>query len=324
MTEPTSWAFPENMQPTSDDVDFDVAHAASAVLLLRAEVPEQAFTSGILGTDRLGNGVAIGERGLVLTIGYLITEAERIWLTTATGRVVPACVLAYDFQTGFGLVQALDRLDVPTLDLGSSEDAAVDDTVVLAGHGGLPHALKARLADKRPFAGYWEYLLDEALFTSPAHPSWGGAALLDRAGRLIGIGSLLLHEIEQGHVAQGNMCVPIDLLKPILGQMLERGQPDRPPRPWLGLYASEDEGRLVVMGVANGGPAEQAGVAQGDAIVAVGSYRPSSLADFLRAVWRLGPCGTIVVLTLERQGNSRQVRIQSGDRNDFLWRPRAH
>ncbi|MDX1376241.1 MAG: S1C family serine protease, partial [Burkholderiales bacterium] len=218
--EPQNWAFPDELQPRPEDFRYDLERALNALVQVRAEIPEQAFTASILGTERLGNGVVIRDDGLVLTIGYLITEASSVWLTTQTGAAVAATPLAYDQASGFGLLQPLGRLDATVLERGASARCAVGDEVLVAGHGGRAHALKAKLLAKREFAGYWEYLLDEALFTAPAHPQWGGAALIGRDGRLLGIGSLLVQEKITDEADQGNMSVPIDLLEPILEDLL--------------------------------------------------------------------------------------------------------
>ena len=231
MAEQKSWAFPAEMRPKPEDWRFDLDRALEAVVQLRVEVPEDAFTASILGTERTGNGVVISESGLVLTIGYLVTEASVIWLTTGKGAVAGGTVLAYDQTTGFGLVQALGQLGVKPIERGSAAPIRVGENVVLAGHGGRAHALKATVFAKREFAGYWEYVLDEALFTAPAHPQWGGSALIGPDGKLAAIGSLLVQEKIDAGTIQGNMMVPIELLEPILDDMAKTGRANRAPRP---------------------------------------------------------------------------------------------
>src|SRR6059036_984919 len=219
MAEQADWAFPLEMRPRPEDWRFDLDAALDSVVQLRAEIPEDAFTAPILGTERAGNGIVIREDGLVLTIGYLITEASTIWLTSNQGVVAGGYPLAYDQATGFGLVQPLGRLGARALERGTSASCRIGENVVVAGHGGRAHALKAAVFAKREFAGYWEYVLDEALFTAPAHPQWGGAALLDAQGHLIGTGSLLVQQELNGEAVHANMFVPIDLLNPILDAM---------------------------------------------------------------------------------------------------------
>jgi len=324
MSEPSDWAFPAELQPRTEQVRFDLDAALDAVVMVRTEIPQDAFTASILGTERVGNGVVLRADGLVLTIGYLITEAQTIWLTTNAGTALPGHALAYDQVTGFGLVQALGRLDLPLIERGSSRSCSVGDEVTVIGYGGRSHALQAKIVAKREFAGYWEYVLDEALFTAPAHPQWGGAALLGADGRLLGIGSLLVQEALGGETVQGNMIVPVDPLEPILDDMVALGRANRPARAWLGMYTTEASGQLVVGGLANGGPAERAGVRSGDLVLEVAGERASTLADLFRKVWHLGPAGVEVPLTLAREGALVRVRVRSADRNDFLKKPQLH
>jgi S1-C subfamily serine protease len=321
MTEITHWSFPAELQPVPSEVGFDLARALQSVVRLSSHIPEDGFTASMLGTERTGNGVVIREDGLIVTIGYLITEAESIWITTHDNRVVQGHPLAYDFATGMGLVMPFGRLGASHVAFGSGANAAVDDEVYVVGHGGRGHALKAEIFARREFAGYWEYVLDVALFTSPPHPEWSGAALLDRDGRLIGVGSLFVQEAAGEEVRKGNMFVPIDVLVPILDDLVKTGHASRPPRPWLGMYASEDNQRIVVGGVAQGGPAQQAGVRQGDLVVAVGGRPVASLAEFFRTVWDIGPSGSVIPITLARDGNTLPVKVRSADRGDFLKKP---
>ena len=198
MSEEFDWEIPLSAQPKAEQVSFDLDGALDAIVGLRATIPEDAFTAGILGTERTGSGVLIGANGLVLTIGYLVAEAESVWLTANDGSVLAGHALGYDFESGFGLVQALGRFNIAPLELGSSAALEVGDFVVMAGEGGRRHSLNARVTAKREFAGYWEYVLDEAVFTSPPHPNWGGSGLIDRHGRLVGIGSLLVRHAGGG------------------------------------------------------------------------------------------------------------------------------
>src|SRR6478672_4146796 len=324
MSSASNWEFPRSVQPKPEDYSFDLDRALSAAVGLSAVVPADAFTAEILGTERAGNGVLI-RNNVVLTIGYLITEAETIWLTLSDGRAVPGTVLAYDQETGFGLVQALAKLDIPPLALGSSAAAKVGDSVVVAGAGGRKHSLAARVISKQEYAGYWEYVLDEAIFTAPAHPNWGGTALVGPAGDLIGIGSLQLERArEKGPNEHLNMIVPIDDLKPILDDLLKFGRPNRPPRPWLGLYATEIEDKIVVVGLASRGPAQAAEIRTGDIILAVAGRQVTELATAFRKVWSLGNAGVDVPLLIYRDGRTFEVTVTSGDRTRFLKGPSLH
>ncbi|MBB5752909.1 S1C family serine protease [Prosthecomicrobium pneumaticum] len=298
---------------------MDIGPFMRSVVAVNASVPDDAFTADALGTRREGSGVVIREGGLVLTIGYLITEAEEVWLTTQGGRVVAGHALAYDQETGFGLVQALGALDLPPVPLGQSGRVRIGDPVFVADGGGS--YVRASVVAKQEFAGYWEYLLDEAIFTVPAHPSWGGAALLDADGRLVGIGSLHLQMSGGGETADINMSVPIDLLGPILDDLLALGQTRRPARPWLGVFSAEQNGKVIVMSVAEGGPAATAGLREGDVISDVRDGEVESLADFYRKVWTSGPAGTEVPLRVLRGGREAWLRVRSADRGDFLRKP---
>ena len=322
MADSTHWAFPANLQPKADELRFDLNLALRSVVMLRAEIPDDAFTASILGTERFGNAVVIREDGLMLTIGYLITEAESIWLTTNEGAVIPGHPLAVDFATGLGLVMPLGKLDAPALARGSAASIAPGDEVVVIGHGGRPHALQAQVFAKREFAGFWEYVLDEAIYTTPPHPEWSGAALVGMDGRLLGIGSLFVQEAVDDKAQKGNLFVPVDVIEPILGELLTRGHPSSPARPWLGMYTGEDSGRLVVGGIATDGPADAAGVQPGDVVVEVAGTRVTGLAEFFRNVWRQGPAGSLIALGLLREGVPIRVDVRSGDRNDFLRKPR--
>jgi S1-C subfamily serine protease len=324
MAERTEWAFPEALQPKAESLDFELDKVLSSVVLLRAEVPEDAFTADSLGTDRVGSGVVIRSDGLVLTIGYLITEAETIWMTTRDGNVLPAHALAYDYVTGFGLVMPLARVSLPALARGSSAAAPIGAEVIVVSHGGRGHTLSAKVVDKREFAGYWEYLIDEAFFTAPAHPHWSGSALIGMDGKLLGIGSLLVQEPIGGESIDANMFVPVDLLEPILDDLSNQGRAARTPRPWLGLYATESQGQLVVNGLATDGPAARAGVKLGDRVLEVAGQRVSGLPDLLRKVWRLGPAGTDIPLTLARGQSRSRVHVRSKDRDDLLKKPLRH
>ena len=318
------WAFPDALQPDPKDVSFDLDVALDAVVLLRAEVPDDAFTARGLGTERIGNGVVIDDDGLVLTIGYLITEADSIWLTTNSGTTVAAYSLAYDHVTGFGLVRAVEPLETPFLERGTADSCDRGDRVFVIGQGGRTHALKASMVDKRQFAGYWEYLLDEALFTSPAHPDWGGAALVGEDGKLLGIGSLLVQEVIEGEKVQGNMAVPVDLLNHNLDRLLTTGRSAVRSRPWLGMFTMDAEGQPVVSGVSQRGPAATAGMQPGDVVLEVNGEHVLSVAQMLSAIWELGPAGVTVPLTFARAGQVLSYRIESADRTDFLKKPVLH
>lgn len=317
----SDWEFPKSAQPKPDDYAYDLDRALNAVVGLHAIIPPDGFTAETLGTERGGNGVFIRD-GIVLTIGYLITEAKSVWLTLNDGRVVEGTVLAYDQETGFGLVQALARLNVPTLPLGNSDTARVNDNVVIGGAGGRRHSLAARVVARQEYAGYWEYVVDEAIFTAPSHPNWGGTAMIGAAGDLLGIGSLQLQQATENRKAEHlNMVVPINLLKPILDDMITMGRPKHPPRPWLGFYATENDDQIVVVGLASRGPAQRADLQTGDVVLKVGNAQVDSLGGLFRSIWSLGPAGVDVPLTISREGRTMELHVASSDRSRMLKGP---
>src|SRR5690242_1927477 len=323
MAELTEWKVPPSAQPRVEDYGYDLERALSAVVGLHSIIPGDAFTATTLGTERAGNGVLIGD-GLVLTVGYLITEADTIWLHLHDGRVAPGHALAIDQETGFGLVQALAKLDVPPLKIGSSSKVEIGERVVVGGAGGRTRSVAARIAARQEFAGYWEYVLNEAIFTFPAHPNWGGTGLISSAGELVGIGSLQLERERSGKSENLNMIIPIDLLAPIKDDLVKFGRVNKPVRPWLGLYSTEIEDKVVVVGIAPKGPAARAEIKTGDVILAVKGEKVASLASFYRKVWSLGNAGVEVPMTLYRDGDSFEVRVNSSDRAKFLKAPKLH
>ena len=317
------WKVPQSVQPRAEDYSYDLERALSSVVGLHSIVPPDAFTADTLGVERAGNGVLVDE-GLVLTIGYLITEAETVWVHLGDGRVVQGHALGFDQETGFGLVQTLGKIDLPVLERGSSSSAEIGERIIVGGAGGRTRSLAGRIAAKQEFAGYWEYVLEEAIFTYPAHPNWGGTALISSEGKLIGIGSLQLERARNGKNEHLNMIVPIDLLPPILDDLLAYGRPNRAARPWLGVYAAEIDDRIVVVGVASGGPAQRADLRNGDILLGVGGARVRNLAGLFRRVWSLGDAGVAVPLTVSREGEMIELRVASADRNSFLKAPRLH
>jgi len=323
MSEKTDWEIPVDARPSPEDFDFDLDRALNAVLRLEATVPQDAFSAGSLGTERAGNAVLIRDNGLVLTIGYLMSEADTIWLYANDGQALAGHALAYDYETGFGLIQALGRFNMPPLPIGSAADLDVGSSVIVAGAGGRRRSIAAQVMVRREFAGYWEYLLEEALFTAPAHPNWGGAAVIAPDGKLAGIGSLFVQQSVDGGPAQDlNMIVPIDALEPIMKDLLTYGRVPRPPRPWLGIYAAETDGRVVVVGLSPKGPAQAVGIKKGDVILTVGDREVTTLAELYRQVWSLGDAGVEVPLTLARDERPRLAAVKSADRSQFMKTPR--
>ena len=322
---PQFWSMRLGSHPERDDVSFDLDSVLSSVVSLRATIPDDAFTAPILGTEREGQGVVIDNSGRVLTIGYLVTEAEEIWLIGNNNMALPAHVVAYDQETGFGLVQALGNLGLPAADIGESYPVTVGEPVIVAGQGGTEEAVNAQVVSVREFAGSWEYLLDDAIFTIPAHPKWSGAGVFNRTGQLIGIGSLYIQQAIPGEdQIDGNMIVPIDNLKPIYDDLLAQGRPNKPVRPWLGMTTAEADDRLVVAGMANRGPAMRAGVELGDLVIGIAGEPVTGLSTMFRKIWALGSAGVQVPLTLQRDGRTLSITVDSGARTDYLKKPNVN
>ncbi|HTS23292.1 MAG TPA: S1C family serine protease [Casimicrobiaceae bacterium] len=300
---------------------IDADRFFGAILKVRARALPDARTAATLGQDREGTGVVIGSDGLVLTIGYLILEAEEVSLVDARGRTLPASVVAYDHASGLALVRSVVPLDASPLPLGDSTRLAESDPVLIVNHGGRDAATLAYVVSRRPFTGSWEYLLDNAIFTSPPTLDWSGAALIGRDGSLLGIGSLILRDATEAdpHLP-GNLFVPIDLLKPIMDDLVRTGHRAGPARPWLGVSADEIQGRLLVSRVSPDGPADKAGVRTGDIILAVGSEAVHSQAEFYRKLWSRGAAGSEIPLRVLQGEDVHEVKVRSIDRVDYFRR----
>jgi S1-C subfamily serine protease len=284
---------------------------------ITAHVPEDAMSAGLLGTERVGHGVRIRPDGLIATIGYVVHEAENLWIGTRE-TVVPGFVMGYDFDSGLALVKPSLPLHGPTMKLGRATALAIGDAVTIVSSGGKDPVIEARVVAKQEFAGRWEYVLDEAVFTSPPHDSWSGAALVDRDGRLCGLGSLVIQGFEaNGSTATVNMFVPIELLEPIIDEICEHGRRSAPPRPWLGMLVHDDHNDLTVVGVYRNCPADKAGLRPGDIIVGIDDEPVVGLANMFRRVWSLGSAGVDVPLNVVRNTEKVQLKVRSGDRAGF-------
>jgi serine protease Do len=294
----------------------ELAHRLEAMVHVHAAVPAEARTAAILGTTRDGSGVVIDDAGLVVTIGYLITEAMGAEVTTAAGQASRAEVVGLDIASGLGLLRAADPLAVKPMPVGTAAGLAEKTPVVVAGFGGLAAAQPAVVVSRRTFAGSWEYLLEDAIFTAPPHPGWSGAALLAPDGTLAGIGSLMVGDAKAGF--PGNMFVPIDRLLPVMADLLALGRPSTPPRPWLGLNLQERDGNLVVGRVAAEGPGDRAGIRHDDRVSAIDGTPVHDLADFYSALWRRGAAGVTVKLSVTREDEEREIEVKTVDRYHYL------
>jgi S1-C subfamily serine protease len=304
---------------TSSYADPSAEKMLNAIVKIKATVPKEAFTASTLGTEREGHGVLIDTEGHILTIGYLITEAETIEVTGPEGKTVDATPVGYDQKTGFGLLRIAKSLGVAPMKLGESSKVKEGDPLVVAGHGGADSVIAAWVVSRKEFAGYWEYLLEDPILTAPAYLNFGGAALIDPKGELVGIGSLFTQLAIPGLGAVNcTLFVPIDLLKPILDDLKTRGRSRVPPRPWLGINAEETHGRVFITQVTSGGPAEKGGLRTDDLVLMVKGKPVVGLADFYRKIWGLGTAGIDVPLTILRGVKIQEMKIRSGDRYQFL------
>ena len=297
----------------------DPKEILKAVVKIRAIVPDYVRFARILGTEREGSGVVIDSQGHILTIGYLITEAETIEVTGPEGKTTQATSVGYDHRTGFGLLRTDKPLAVPPLELGESSEIREGDPILVVAHGGADAVQGARVLSRKEFAAYWEYLLDSAIFTTPPHANFGGAALIDRSGKLVGIGSLFTTILvpSLGSIP-GNMFVPIDLLKPILPDLIAKGRSSEPSRPWLGLNLEETHGRIIVTRITSEGPADKGGLKPGDIILTVGNQEVTGLADFYRKVWALSNTGVEVSLRILQGIRIRDLTLKSADRYQYF------
>ena len=297
---------------TLDDV-------VAAVVRIKTFINPDGRSVANLGREREGSGIVIDQSGLVLTIGYLMVEAHAAEIVTNAGRAVPATVVGYDHDTGFGLLRAIEPLRVKPLAFGRSADVKEQDPELVASFGGAGMVLPVHVVSRREFAGSWEYLVESAIFTTPPHPAWSGAALVNREGKLVGVGSLIVGDAGGGRGgAPGNMFVPIDGLAPILGDLLAKGRASGPGKPWLGVNAQEAHGSLIVGRVTAGSPAEKSGIKRGDFIAGVNGAKTPTLAEFYRRLWAAGPAGVTVELEVQSGGQTRRVEIPSANRLDHL------
>lgn len=290
-----------------------------AVVKIRSIIPKDAHTASTLGTEREGNGVVIDSEGLILTIGYLIAEAETIEVFGPENKPINGTFVGYDHNTGFGLLRTEKPLNVVPIKLGQSSTLNTGDPILVAGHGGADSVIAARVISRKEFAGYWEYILEDAIYTAPAYTNFGGAALINRDGYLLGIGSLFTQVMVPGFGSLScNIFVPIDLLNPILSDLKTTGRSRKAPKPWLGIYTEEAHGRVFITRVTSGGPAERAGLQSGDLILSVKGKAVNGVADFYRKVWEVGQAGVEVPLSFLRGIQIRNIEVRSADRHQFL------
>jgi S1-C subfamily serine protease len=319
-------ALPANAQVSAQastqaptQVPSAVEDLVAAVVRIKTFINPDGRSVATLGREREGSGILIDENGLVLTIGYLMVEAHAAEVHTNSGRTVPATVVGYDHETGFGLLRTIEPLKIKPLAIGKAADLKEGDPVLVASFGGVRMMAPVRVVSRRVFAGSWEYMIGQAIFTAPPHPAWSGAALINREARLVGVGSLVVGDAAgSSDNNPGNMFVPIDLLMPILGDLLADGRASGPGKPWIGVNAAEIAGRLFVSRVTPGSPAEKAGIKRGDIVAGVGGEAVTALPDFYRKLWSLGGAGVNVPLDVVQGGETRRIEVPSVHRMDHL------
>jgi S1-C subfamily serine protease len=290
-----------------------------AVVRIRAVIPEGARTAETLGTEREGHGIVIDSKGHILTAGYLIIESESIEVTDPDGKKMKAVFVGYDPATGLGILRTENPLNVEPMPRGDSSGLKEGAPVIVAGHGGLESAIGARVVARKEFAGYWEYILDAAIYTAPAYAKFAGAALIGPDGRLLGVGSLFTQLSVPGlGVLPCNVFIPIDLLQPILEDLISAGRPSKPAKPWLGIHAEESHGRVFITRITEGGPAAEAELKTDDLILRVNGQPVGGLADFYRKLWAAGSAGVEVKLSILEGVEPREVMVRTGDRSKFL------
>jgi S1-C subfamily serine protease len=308
-----------------------LSRASAAVVGIQVTATEGARSARSLGQERTGSGVVIGADGLVLTIGYLMLEAQQIEIVTQNGKTLPAVAVAYDIATGFGLVKPLLPIrGVTPVTLGSQKDLATGEPLIVVtgatADGQDSDVSMTQLVSKRAFSGTWEYHIDSALFTSPPVTAGGGnhsgAPLFNRHGELLGIGSLLVADaLGENRRVPGNMFVPVDLLKPILAELQRSGSSRQSHRPWLGLTSNEQDGRVQIVRVSEDSPAEAAGLEPGDVVLAVDNSKVTTLESFYKKLWARSTPDAPVTLTVLQGADIKTLVLKPQDRMLSLKRP---
>jgi S1-C subfamily serine protease len=301
--------------------NFNVKEKLDSIVAVSTYVPDDSFSAEFLGAERSGHGIVIGDGDLIVTIGYVITEAETIWISANGSDAVPGYIVGNDYESGLGLIKPMSRLNLPIIECGKLANLSVGNPVLIAGHGGLGYMKESNVSQIEEFTGRWEYILDQAIYTSPVHPNWAGAALIGDDGRLYGVGCLLIQEAQESEMMIGqNMFVPIDTIFPNLDEIIQYGARKKLPRPWLGLLLQEEKAQLVVTGIFTGCPADKAGLELGDKITAINNNSVSILSLFFRELWSMGDSGVDIPLTIQRDSGELRIVVKSSDRETSFRR----
>ena len=295
-----------------------------SVVDIYAKIPPEARTASSLGQERAGTGVVI-DGGYILTIGYLVIEASEIKIGLSNGQTVPGTLVGCDHTTGFGILKSVVPIALTELTLGDSDKIQVDESLLILPSPQQGFSSLAQMVSRRPFAGWWEYYLEDSIYTFPTNQAWAGAPLVNAEGEILGIGSLFVADaVSQGVMSPGNLFVPINLLKPILAELTEFGRRKTNIKPYLGLSSDDSSGQVVITRVNEGGPSDKVGILAQDIITHVNQTPVTTLKDFYEAVWGSGESGSIVSLEISRAGQDMSVRVQTVDRMDYFVKPKSY
>jgi len=285
---------------------------------------DNARSLATLGKERSGSGIVIDKEGHILTIGYLVIEADTIEITLANGDTYPGKVVGYDHATGFAILKSIVPKKLFPVDLGESEKIKENDVLYILPHLDEGPGSPTKLVSRRPFAGSWEYFLEKPIYTYPFNPHWQGTPLLNEKGQLLGIGSLFIRDsIAEGINSPGNLFVPIELLKPILKDLINEGKRKTKLNPWMGLTPDDSSGKISITRVSKDGPAEAAGIKAGDVLLSVNNKEVKTMQDFYKTAWSLGGPGTKIPINIQREDKNINLIINSIDRMDFFIKPKG-
>ena len=317
----TNNLFSETNKLTTEE---DILNIYKSVVKIDSIIPPEARTAQSLGTVRGGNGVVIDDKH-ILTIGYIVVEAETITITLPDGKKFPGELIGYDHTTGFGILRTIIQSNLTPLKIGDSDQLTKEDFLYVLPYltEGRPSAVK--MVSRRSFAGWWEYFLDKPIYTYPANSSFAGSALINEYGEVLGIGSLYVGDAAAtGISSPGNMFVPINDLKPILDDLIENGRRTKDIKPYMGLTSSDNTGQVKITRVNDNGPAAKAGFSVNDTILAVNSEKINNIEDFYKVVWSFGGPGTKLQFDIERNQEKLNIELTTMDRNDFFVKPKYY